>query len=90
MLLINPILIFWMWALPSAMTFTSLQAVGVFGHIIGNRIHHDVPDQSKNSHWLCILSFGESYQNTHHYNPRQLVLGPCDLIGHTINKTLVK
>jgi stearoyl-CoA desaturase (delta-9 desaturase) len=90
LLLINPILIFWMWALPSAMTFTSLQAVGVFGHIIGNRIHHDVPDQSKNSHWLCILSFGESYQNTHHYNPRQLVLGPCDLIGHTINKTLVK
>lgn len=81
--LIDPLLVFWVWAVPSAATFFSLQVVGGLGHIVGTR-KYDTKDLSKNSHWLNLITLGESYQNTHHYDPRILVMGKYDIIGYTI------
>lgn len=87
--IINPVLVFWMWALPAAGTFFSLQVVGVLGHIVGKQ-EYDTLDQSLNSHALNIFTFGESYQNTHHWNSTQLILGKYDIIGKLINKVYIK
>jgi len=82
---INPLLVLWIWALPSAGTFASLQVVGVLGHLIGKQ-DYDTKDKSLNSDFLNIFTFGESYQNTHHHKPMQLILGKYDIIGKIINK----
>lgn len=87
--LINPELVFWMWALPSAGTFTSLQVVGVFGHLVGEKIY-DTKDEGLNSHWLNIFTFGESYQNSHHHDSRMLILGPMDIMGKSIKHVIAK
>jgi len=86
---INPVLVFWMWALPGAMTFFSLQATGVLGHMIGT-IDYDIEDDSRNSHILNILTFGESYQNTHHHDTQKILLGKYDLVGYTIKYVFSK
>lgn len=83
LMIINPVLVIWMWALPGAMTFFSLQVTGVLGHMVGYR-DYDTNDDSRNNHILNIFTFGESYQNTHHQNQKQIVIGPCDLVGYTI------
>jgi fatty-acid desaturase len=82
---IDPIYIFWLWALPSAATFFSLQVVGVLGHMVGTQ-EHDTGDYSLNSHFLNIFTFGESYQNTHHQNASKLILGKFDIIGKILNQ----
>ena len=87
--LINPVLVFWMWAVPSAATFFSLQVVGGLGHIVGHRIY-ETNDRSRNSHWLNIITLGESYQNTHHHNTRIVVMGKYDIIGLTIKYLFAK
>lgn len=87
--LIKPELVVWMWALPSAGTFFSLQVVGVLGHMIGKQ-DYDTGDRSLNSHVLNIFTLGESYQNTHHYNASQLILGPFDAMGKLLNWLRIK
>lgn len=86
---INIELVFWLWALPSAGTFTSLQVVGVFGHLVGKKVY-ETRDDGLNSHWLNIFSFGESYQNTHHHDSSRYLLGPVDPIGYTIKYLFAK
>jgi len=81
---ISPPLVFWAWALPVAMIFAVMQISGTFGHMVGSQ-PHDNGDESRDSHWLNIFTFGESYQNTHHQNVRQIVMGRYDLSGHLIN-----
>lgn len=87
--LINPVLVFWMWAVPSAATFFSLQVVGGLGHVVGHRIY-DTDDKSKNCDWLNVITLGESYQNTHHHDTKIIVLGRYDVIGWTIKYFLAK
>jgi stearoyl-CoA desaturase (delta-9 desaturase) len=87
--LLNPVLVFWVWAIPSAATFFSLQIVGGLGHIVGYR-DFETNDLSKNNHWLNLITLGESYQNTHHNDPRTLVMGRLDIIGWTIKYIFAK
>jgi fatty-acid desaturase len=86
---VNPVLVFWLWALPSAGTFFSLQVVGVLGHIIGKQ-EFDTHDSSLNSHVLNLFTFGESYQNSHHHNASQLVLGKYDVMGKFLDMVRTK
>lgn len=79
--LINPELVIWAWALPAAMSFFSLQVTGVLGHIVGEKTY-DIDDDSRDSHILNILTFGESYQNSHHHDTSQLIQGKYDISGH--------
>jgi len=81
--LINPELVIWAWALPGAMTFFSLQMTGVFGHMIGHQ-KWDTGDKSLDCHFLNIFTFGESYQNTHHYRPKQIITGKYDFAGYLV------
>ena len=81
--LINPELVIWAWALPGAIAFFSLQMTGVFGHMIG-RQKWDTGDKSMDCHWLNIFTFGESYQNTHHYRPKQIIMGKYDFAGYLV------
>lgn len=81
--LINPELVIWVWAVPGAMAFFSLQMTGVFGHMIGKQVH-PTDDKSMDCHFLNIFTFGESYQNTHHYRPRQVITGLFDVSGYLI------
>ena len=87
--LINPVLVCWAWAVPSAATFFSLQVTGVLGHMIGTA-EYALKDRSKNSHILNIFTFGESYQNSHHHDVRRIVLGKYDLVGYTIKHIFAK
>lgn len=87
--LINPVLVFWLWALPGALTFFSLQVTGVLGHMVGYR-DYDIDDESRNNHILNIFTFGESYQNTHHNDTTQIILGKYDLVGYTIKHVFAK
>ena len=79
--LIEPELVIWAWALPAAMSFFSLQVTGVLGHAVGVR-NHDIDDDSRDSHILNLFTFGESYQNTHHHDTRQIIQGKYDISGH--------
>ena len=81
--LINPELVIWAWALPGAIAFFSLQMTGVFGHMIGHQ-KWDTGDKSMDCHWLNIFTFGESYQNTHHYRPKQIIMGKYDFAGYLV------
>ena len=38
-------------------------------HLYGYRTH-DTPDNSRNNHWLALLTVGESYHNNHHRHPK--------------------
>lgn len=87
--LINPALVIWAWALPGAMTFFSLQVTGVLGHMVGSQ-NWNTGDLSKDCHILNIFTFGESYQNTHHYKPKQIITGPCDLTGYLVTHIFQK
>jgi fatty-acid desaturase len=88
--IINPLLVIWAWALPAAGTFFSLQVTGVLGHMIGRIDYPETHDQSRNSDILNLLTFGESYQNTHHRNATQVVMGKYDIIGYTIKYLFAK
>ena len=41
-----------------------------------------IDDNSINSHVMNIFTLGESYQNTHHYEPTRLVCGRYDMLGY--------
>lgn len=83
---IEPQLVIYMWALPCTMYLLCVHfGVGVFGHgqpfKVGWR-DHDLDDNSINSHVMNIFTLGESYQNTHHYEPTRLVCGRYDMLGY--------
>jgi stearoyl-CoA desaturase (delta-9 desaturase) len=80
---IEPMLVIWAWAVPGAWAFMGAHVVGVFGHKIGNKVY-DTPNLAKNSHLMNLFTLGESYQDTHHYDPRCLVMGPFDLMGFVL------
>ena len=83
---IEPQLVIYMWALPCTMYLLCVHfGVGVFGHgqpfKVGWR-DYDLDDNSINSHVMNIFTLGESYQNTHHYEPTRLVCGRYDMLGY--------
>lgn len=75
------------WVIPSALFYTTSQVTSVWGHRNGER-PHDTGDLSVDNHWRNIFSMGESYQNTHHKYPTQIVLGKYDLAGYIIKHFL--
>ena len=83
---IEPQLVIYMWALPCTMYLLCVHfGVGVFGHgqpfKVGWR-DYNLDDNSINSHVMNIFTLGESYQNTHHYEPTRLVCGRYDMLGY--------
>ena len=70
-------------ALPGAIAFFSLQMTGVFGHMIGHQ-KWDTGDKSMDCHWLNIFTFCESYQNTNHYRPKQIIMGKYYFAGYLV------
>lgn len=66
--LIDPMLIIFVYAIPTVLIFHSVGLFDVIAHIHGYR-NFDTVDQSKNS-WLAnILTMGEGWHNNHHAKP---------------------
>jgi stearoyl-CoA desaturase (delta-9 desaturase) len=87
--LISPELIIWMWALPAAMFAVALHLfIGCLAHSVpikhGFR-EYNTEDMSINSHIFNLITFGESYHNTHHAKPNQLVNGKYDILGNILS-----
>ena len=89
LLLINPELLIWAWALPSAVVFHALQLTGILGHTVGWQ-DYDTGDLSKNNHIFNFFTFGESYQNTHHHDGKRLIMGTFDLSGYFCKAISIK
>jgi stearoyl-CoA desaturase (delta-9 desaturase) len=89
LLLVDPVMVIWAWALPSAMMYSTMQISGVFGHLTGSQ-PHDNKDNSRDCHWLNLITFGESYQNTHHHSTKKVVMGKFDVTGYVIKYVLIK
>jgi stearoyl-CoA desaturase (delta-9 desaturase) len=70
LLLINPWLIIFAYAMPATGCLNGVAAVTVFGHIHGY-INHQVNDTAKNSWIANIMSLGEGWHNNHHTRPYQ-------------------
>ena len=89
LLLIDPKVALYCWAIPSALGYSASQVTSVWGHRKGFHMH-DTDDLSVDNHWRNIFSLGESYQNTHHKYPTQIIMGKYDLSGYIIDKFLKK
>lgn len=86
---INPWLTVFVWAIPNVLGYHAIQAVGVISHSFGSQPHNN-HDNSRNNFWVGILTFGEGFQNTHHYTPSSYRLHRYDLVGYIIERFLKK
>lgn len=72
LLVINPILVPFLFAIPAVGCFHGASAIGVLPHgkrLIGYR-NHETKDNSYNNVLAWILSLGEGWHNNHHHNSR--------------------
>ena len=68
LLLINPLLVLYAYAIPAALIFHSAGIFDVIAHKHGY-ISHETNDNSRNS-WLSnLVSLGEGWHNNHHASP---------------------
>ena len=70
LLLINPWLVIFAYAMPATGCLNGVAAVTVIGHIHGYT-NHQVNDSAKNSWIANIMSLGEGWHNNHHARPYQ-------------------
>ena len=70
LLLINPWLVIFAYAMPATGCLNGVAAVTVIGHIHGY-LNHQVNDTAKNSWIANIMSLGEGWHNNHHARPYQ-------------------
>jgi fatty-acid desaturase len=68
LLIIDPLLIIFAYALPACLCFWGSSSVNVLGHTWGYR-NFDTGDNSRNNIVSSILSLGEGWHNNHHYSP---------------------
>jgi stearoyl-CoA desaturase (delta-9 desaturase) len=68
LVLINPLLVIFVYAIPAVMVFHSAGAFDVIAHLHGYR-NYDTPDKSKNSWIANIVTMGEGWHNNHHAKP---------------------
>jgi stearoyl-CoA desaturase (delta-9 desaturase) len=70
LMLINPWLVIFAYAMPATGCLNGVAAVTVIGHIHGYT-NHKINDSSKNSWIANIMSLGEGWHNNHHARPYQ-------------------
>lgn len=70
LILINPWLVIFAYAMPATGCLNGVAAVTVIGHIHGYT-NHKINDSSKNSWIANIMSLGEGWHNNHHARPYQ-------------------
>jgi len=68
LLIIDPWLFYFFWAVPLALTHLVLNSFTYFGHSVGYT-NHNHRDNSKNFWVFGILLWGEGWHNNHHTNP---------------------
>jgi len=87
--LISPELVIWMWALPAMLYAISLHLfIGCLAHsapIKQGFREYETKDKSINSHVFNLITLGESYHNTHHAKPSQLINGKYDILGYVLS-----
>ncbi len=68
LVIVNPLLVLFLYAIPTVLVFHSAGAFDVIAHMHGYR-NHDTQDKSKNS-WLAnLITMGEGWHNNHHAKP---------------------
>jgi fatty-acid desaturase len=70
LLLINPLLVVFVYAIPATLCFYSGNIVNAFSHRYGYR-NYDTSDRSTNNVWVSLFSVGEGWHNNHHHKPYQ-------------------
>jgi len=73
LLIIDPVLVIFLYCLPACGSYLAISAVTVIGHMHGY-VTTDVNDNARNSWITSLLSMGEGWHNNHHafpYNHRQ-------------------
>jgi len=84
LLLVNPLLVLFLYCLPASLTVMVIGVVNTLGHGHGYR-NHDTKDKSTNSWIASILSLGEGWHNNHHAKPSNYYIGEkwyeIDLMG---------
>lgn len=88
LLLIDPILVLFAYAVPVSLTVFLVGSVNILGHVHGYRTY-TTRDRSTNS-WLAnIFSMGDGWHNNHHANPGNYRAGEqwweWDLMARIIN-----
>ncbi|MEZ5967025.1 MAG: acyl-CoA desaturase [Planctomycetota bacterium] len=58
----------WGFCLSTVLLFHCTSLVNSAGHLVGSR-PYDTGDDSRNSAWLALLTFGEGWHNNHHRYP---------------------
>ncbi len=88
LLLINPVLVLFAYAIPMSATILLVGIVNVLGHVHGYR-SYETRDLSTNSWIANIFSMGDGWHNNHHANPQNHRAGEqwweWDLIGRIID-----
>lgn len=69
LMLIDPWLVIFAYAIPACLTLHSTSAIIVIAHMHGYRTY-DVDDESRNSWIASLITLGEGWHNNHHANPR--------------------
>lgn len=87
LILINPVLWFFIYVVPASMTVHLIGVVNVLGHRHGYRTY-DTADCSTNSWIANIISLGDGWHNNHHANGGKYYAGEkwweWDLMGRII------
>ncbi len=69
LLLINPLYVIYIFAIPACLCLHSTSAIIVIAHRHGYRPYPEVKDQSRNSWIANLITLGEGWHNTHHAKP---------------------
>jgi stearoyl-CoA desaturase (delta-9 desaturase) len=84
LLLIDPILFGYFYALPVTYVLLGMGYVTVIAHLRLGQREYNTTDNSWNSRTFAVLLAGEGYHNTHHAHPGLNILGPLDAGGYMI------
>ena len=69
LMLIDPMLGIFAYALPAVLVLHSTSAIIVIAHIHGYKTHKLENDESRNSWIASLITLGEGWHNNHHANP---------------------
>jgi stearoyl-CoA desaturase (delta-9 desaturase) len=68
---INPVLVFYMWAVPTFAVSASQVAFNYFAHMYGHR-NFETKDRSTNNIYLWPFILGDAWHNNHHAHAEQV------------------
>jgi fatty-acid desaturase len=87
LIMIDPILVLFIYSLPATLTVITIGIVNTLGHGHGYR-NHETKDKSTNSWIANVISLGEGMHNNHHAKPNKWYVGEkwyeLDVMGFII------